>query len=252
MKTLPAPSAFFRVLFFALILPLAASSGGAGGDHMENGLHSYALANGRSYQSGMALYGSLSAAMEERGLEDSDFALAVVFPEMLRYSGVRNLMEFLATKLVYGISPSFKGCTIGHFQMNVAFAETIERYISLSPILKARYPGIDFGGGNRTFGERNRRVGRINGMVGEADYLYAFIDICTDKFSLDSLADDERLVLLATAYNAGMSRSREELEQVASLNSYPSGLNSRKSRWNYAAIALEFYQGRKDQSEQGD
>ena len=183
-------------------------------------------------------------------MANPDFALAIVFPEMLRYSSARNIMELLATKLVYSISPSFTGCTIGHFQMNVAFAETIERYVGLSVSLKSKYPAIDFGGDNKGFGERYRRVGRINSASEEADYLYAFIDICTDKFALGDLDDEARLVLLATAYKAGMSRSREELEQVSELNSFPNGLNSPSSKWNYATIALEFYQRQKEMESQ--
>ena len=197
----------------------------------------------------MALYESLSADLAELNLDDCDFALAIVFPEMLRYSALRNGMEFLATAFVYSLSPAFGGCTIGHFQMNAAFAETIERYVGQSSFLQSKYPSIAFAGANKHIADRFRRVERINDRQGEADYLAAFIDICTEKFALDGMEAEERLVLLATAYNAGMSRTREELEQVSGLNSYPSGLNSAKSRWNYAAIALEFYQGRKKKSD---
>lgn len=238
-RRLPSFSALILLLF---ILP--AVLGGSEG-YSWNGLHSYAAEKEGRYKSGMALYRNLAPAVEARELGDCDFALAIVFPEMLRYNGIRNWLEFLATKAVYTLSPSFPGCTIGHFQMNVSFAETIERYVSISPILKAKYPDIDYGGSNRTFGERSQRVGRINCVAGETDYLYAFIDICTEKFSLRELGDEDRLVLLATAYNAGMSRSKKDLERVSTLNSYPNGLNSRKSKWNYAAIALEFYQDRK-------
>jgi hypothetical protein len=241
------------VLVLALVLPLVSCGRERSMDmeteipatYAENGLYSYVRENGESFRAALLLYKNLSTNLENRRKPSPDFALSIVFPEMLRYSGGRNVMEQLVTRLVYGISPSFTGCTTGHFQMNVAFAETIERYVSLSASLKDRYPGIDFGGASKRLKDRLRRVGRINRIDGESDYLYAFIDICTDKFSLNDLADEDRLVLLATAYNAGMSRTREELEQVSVLNSYPSGLNSPSSRWNYATIALEFYQGRK-------
>ncbi len=255
MKALPRlPVSVLTLALLALTLPLLSCGRGRTVDiqagipavYAENGLYSYIRENGESYRAALVLYGDLSEALEARKQAEPDFALSIVFPEMLRYAPVRNVMEQLATRLVYGISPSFTGCTIGHFQMNVAFAETIERYVSLSAGLKARYPGIDFGGASKRLRDRLRRVGRINRTDGETDYLYAFIDICTSKFSLGDLDDEERLVLLATAYNAGMSRSREELEQVSVLNSYPSGLNSPSSRWNYATIALEFYQGRKE------
>ncbi|MBQ6568178.1 MAG: hypothetical protein IJR93_11530 [Treponema sp.] len=254
MKALPRlPVSVLTLALAALSLPfLSCGRGKTAGikaeipdTYAENGLYSYARENGGSYRAALVLYGDLSAALEAGEREEPDFALSIVFPEMLRYSRARNVLEQLATRMAYGISPSFTGCTIGHFQMNVAFAETIERYVSLSASLKARYPGIDFGGASKRIGDRLRRVGRINRTDGETEYLYAFIDICTSKFSLGDLPDEERLVLLATAYNAGMSRSREELELVSALNSYPSGLNSPSSRWNYAAIALEFYQGRK-------
>lgn len=247
------PGFFLLVLFFCLScsrkqeaeLPVPSA-------YRENGLYSYAAGHEGAFRSAMALYESLTQDLPEeqegRGPEDPDFALAIVFPEMLRYSAFRNGLEYLATCFVYGLSPSFGGCTIGHFQMNAAFAETIERYVSLSPRLKSTYPSIDFAGSNRRIRDRMQRVGRINDRQGEADYLAAFIAICTEKFALDDMADEDRLVLLATAYNAGMSRTREELEQVSVLDSYPSGLNSAGSRWNYATIALEFYQGRKKQS----
>ena len=184
-------------LGLVLVLPLVScvKSGGAeeglgsyyNSVYADNGLVSYAIENSKSYESALALYESLSSELEKRGLEDCDFALSIVFPEMLRYGGFRNFMEFLATKLVYSVSPSFAGCTIGHFQMNVAFAETIERYVALSTALKSQYPGIDFGGGNKSLAERSRRVGRINSLAGEADYLYAFMDICSEKFNLGEL-----------------------------------------------------------------
>ena len=246
----PVRQGTFGALLLALCLPVLSCGHSRGGGlafpdrYRENGLYSYALGHGGRFRSGLALYEDLSRSLEEGGREDCDFALAIVFPEMLRYGSARNLLEFLATKVVYSLSPSFGGCTIGHFQMNAAFAETVERYVALSPGLKAAYPAIDFGGANGSLRDRSRRVGRINDLAGEADYLYAFIDICTEKFSLEDLDDERRLVLLATAYNAGMSRSRDDLERVASLDSYPAGFGSSASRWNYAAIALEFYQGR--------
>ena len=243
---------FFLLVLFSLSLACCRKQGAelsVPSAYRENGLYSYALENERAYRAAMALYESLTEGLpklqEGRGLKDPDFALAIVFPEMLRYSAFRNGLEYLATCFVYGLSPSFGGCTIGHFQMNAPFAETIERYVSLSPRLQSAYPSIDFAGSNRRVRDRMQRVGRINDRQGEADYLAAFIAICTEKFALDDMEAEDRLVLLATAYNAGMSRTREELEQVSVLDSYPSGLNSPKSRWNYAAIALEFYQGRK-------
>ena len=237
------------VFFLALVLPVISCGRTGVGEisfpeqYKENGLYSYALGHGRRFRSGLDLYGQLSRSLEAQGRHDGDFALSIVFPEMLRYGSVRNLLECAATRAVYALSPSFGGCTIGHFQMKAAFAETVERYVTLSPGLRAKYPAIDFGGANKRIADRWQRVGRINGLPCELDYLYAFIDICTEKFSLEDLAAEDRLVLLATAYNAGMSRSRDDLERVSALNSYPSGFGSPSSRWNYAAIALEFYQG---------
>ncbi len=239
----------FRFFFFLLFLPVVSCGKKMEGEilfpetYKENGLYSYAREHEGRFRSSMALYEDLFQILEAEGREDCDFALSIVFPEMLRYGSARNLMEFLATKLVYSLSPSFGGCTIGHFQMKAAFAETVERYVTLSPRLKAKYPGIDFNGANKKMKDRSKRVGRINDLPGEVDYLYAFIDICTEKFSLESLSEEDRLVLLATAYNAGMSRTKEDLERVSLLNSYPNGFHSPHSEWNYATIALEFYQG---------
>ncbi len=248
-KPCSAPCRLLCIFLLLLVLPVVSCGKKMEGEilfpdvYKDNGLYSYAQEHEGRFRSSMALYEDLLKILKAEGREDCDFALAIVFPEMLRYGPARNLMEFLATKLVYSLSPSFGGCTIGHFQMKAAFAETVERYITLSPRLKAKYPGIDFNGANKKLKDRSLRVGRINDLPGEVDYLYAFIDICTEKFSLEGLGEEDRLILLATAYNAGMSRTKEDLERVSLLNSYPNGFNSPRSHWNYATIALEFYQG---------
>ena len=79
-------------------------------------------------------------------------AVAVVFPELVRYSALRDYMETAAVKALY-LQKGVKGAdfSIGRFQMKPSFAEDIERtwmrtewrheygiYFDLSETLEAR------------------------------------------------------------------------------------------------------------------
>ena len=208
-----------------------------------DGLYSYAKAHPRDYDTGMKLYTRMSAELERRGCSDPVLALSVVFPELMRYHTLRNAGEILYTRVMYSCSKQYGNVSIGDFQMKVFFAETLENVIArTSYAVRQKYSAINFKGKNATLRARCARISRLCNPVTELDYLCAFIDVCTEKYGLSRVAFRKKLIVLSTAYNAGMSRSLEELETIAHIDSFPYTYGDRRAKWNYSKIALEFYE----------
>ena len=225
------------MIFAALILPMHSVEP----KDASAGLSSYARVHPDVYDAALELFSDLKGQMAELGFENPEFALSIVFPELMRYSMFKDELETLATQLMYTAGPDSEGCSLGFFQMKPIFAESVEVEIAKSPELKKKYSCIDFGGDRSTFSFRSRRIRRIRELKTQCAYLYAFMDICTQKFSLGDMEPAERLCYLATAYNAGFSWTKKQLESLMEQKSYPNGSGNSRSKWNYSRISLDFY-----------
>ncbi len=226
--------AIFLLALAVLCLPIFC-------EEAENGLESYIRQNPDHYKNALSLYEKLLSSMEEFCPSDSDFTFAIVFPEMMRYSFLRDELETFVTRILYTEGPESEGCSIGHFQMKPIFAEEVELAIAKDSELKSKYKIIDFAGDRSTRKLRWQRIKRIREAKTECAYICAFIDICKKKFSLQKESTERSLRILATAYNAGFAWNRAQIELIEKQNSYPSGIGNEQSQWNYGQIAFDFY-----------
>lgn len=192
------------------------------------------------YKKALALKSVYKTMMINEDVENPDFYLSIVFPEMVRYSEIRDLLETLLNKLSYTTIEDFKGCSIGAFQMKPSFAETIEILISQDTELQKKYPSLIFEKGE-SVSNRYSRILRLQEKRYQMSYLLAFVDICVQKYSLDKLSDIEKLKILATVYNVGFSRTYEQLLRYTKYKGFPEGYNSEKSLWNYSELVIHYY-----------
>ncbi|WP_191013789.1 hypothetical protein [Treponema zioleckii] len=210
-----------------------------------NGLYSYAAENPKVFEKAQKLSDELKSQMKDFEFSKSDsqikLAVSIVFPELMRYSQFEDELETLANKLAYNAGMEAEGCSIGHFQIKPIFAEAIEIEISKNSELKLKYAMIDFKGERKSYGARSARIRRLRTRKTEFAYLFAFIDICTKKFSLEKAPVETKIKILATAYNAGFHKTRSQIEKLMKYNSYPNGFDNENSNWNYAQIAADFY-----------
>lgn len=211
----------------------------------EAGLFSYAFSNPDAYKAGLELSQHLQTKISKSDYENADIGFAIVFPELMRYSEFRDDIEAMTNKILSKFSPEAEGCSIGYLQIKPIFACSIEIAIANSIELKKKYPAIDYAGTQKTGKDRKARIERLIDFNTEFEYLMAFIDICIKKFELNDVDDETKIKLLAAAYNAGFFYSREQLIGISKNNSYPYGLNNKKSKWNYSQIAFDFYQSSK-------
>ncbi|WP_455620998.1 hypothetical protein [Parabacteroides sp.] len=167
---------------------------------------------------------------------------AIVFPEQLRFSRLQDGMEQTALLGLYVTGGKEKAnFSIGLFQMKPSFAEQVEAAWMKSPSRHTYRLYFDLTD-NRE--QRRRRLERITDERWQCVYLALFVRLMDEREpSLKELPGEERIRLLATAYNMSFTASLEELQQSKHRKTFHTDLlASRKTRYyEYAGIAVEWY-----------
>lgn len=192
------------------------------------------------FKNAFALKNIYSDLLKEEGITDTDFYIAIVFPEMMRYTAVRDEFEILFTKITYTTIQDYDGCSISPFQMKPNFIEYLENYISDNPRLKEKYSSLLMEEDISDFSRRYQRIVRLQSRSYQVQYLMAFVDICMEKYNLENEPKEKQLKIIATAYNSGL-KSKSALYQKMKQKNFPEGANSPKSEWNYAELCLHYY-----------
>lgn len=169
---------------------------------------------------------------------------SVVFPELLRYSRVQDGVEQAALFALYVQGGREKAnFSVGMFQMKPSFAEEVEAAWMNSPLRHVYKLYFD------TADSREQRYARIRRLTDErwqCVYLAVFVRLLAEREpALGMLSAEERVRLLATAYNFSFTASLGELQRRQSRKTFHLDLlPSRKTvRYVYAEIAAEWYRG---------
>lgn len=193
----------------------------------------------KQYKEALAMKSEYEALFKADGVDDPDFYIAIVFPEMTRYTETRNDMEVLLTKITYTTIGQYEGCSLGPFQMKPSFARDVEKAVATYH-LEEKYPEIVYTQDD-TVVTRYERIMRIQDRRYQRMYLRAFVDICRIRFNLEGRSKEEQLKIIAGAYNAGVWKDIGQLMKLEGLKCFPYGRNSAKSLWNYADLVIYFY-----------
>jgi hypothetical protein len=178
------------------------------------------------------------------GPSESRLALAVVFPEVLRFSALEDLIQVRALKVLYvQYGKKYADFSVGRFQMKPAFAEQIERDAQRLLTAEERsaadvsaFPAAD------SVEARRDRVLRLDDFKWQVRYLGLFIRIMDIKHAATAFGDDrERLRFYATAYNAGYTRSEKAIRRLMPAKSFHTSLFDSETKYCYADVALFFF-----------
>jgi hypothetical protein len=187
--------------------------------------------------------------LEAHGL-DARFALAIIFPELIRYSSILDYIEVKALEVLYvQYGRDYADFSIGYFQMKPSFAEHIEADI-LNYHLVELYPHLDRLQAD-TSDNTSRRADRITMLQDENFqllYLEAFICIM-DHLILETnrhLPSNMKLEFYATAYNAGYFKDVREISEEMKKERFYTGLDDKKKKYNYSSIALPYFLRKQD------
>jgi hypothetical protein len=168
-------------------------------------------------------------------------AMSIVFPEMVRYSALRDKMEISLLKTLYvNLGEEYADFSIGIFQMKPSFAETIRE--ESSEFLGSR-AGIKF---KRTADYedikdfRKSIIKDLEDPEGQVVYLISFIRICEKKFNLYRLDELSRIKFLATAYNYGIDKTPNQIVSMTNKKFFSTKVIKSES-YCYAEISLHWY-----------
>jgi len=178
--------------------------------------------------------------------DDSDrqLASAVVFPELIRYNALRDIIEISVLKALYiQYGSHYANFSVGPFQIKPSFAEKMEarwhkkeRALGDNGALTA-LPGQDPE-------SRTARLERLAGPVGQIIYLKMFFLMMNDRFAGHEFQSvEDKIRIYATAYNAGMDLSTERLHELSGLKQFHTGLFERSGTvyYNYSDIAVFYF-----------
>lgn len=162
----------------------------------------------------------------------------IVFPELMRYSNVKDVLETSALEMVYIQAGSDAAdFSIGRFQMKPSFAEAIEKEV----LLNRDYQQLIYSDKNTKEQTRQERIARLQNLDWQLVYLNAFVSICKLKFreeKFDSVNDS--LSFYASAYNAGFTKPTEEIKSNVGKCYFPYGTKYKGKQYSYASVACYF------------
>ena len=168
-------------------------------------------------------------------------AMSIVFPEMVRYSALRDKMEISLLKTLYvNLGEEYADFSIGIFQMKPSFAETIReessQYLGSRPGIKfkktADYEDIkDF---------RKSIIKDLEDPEGQVVYLISFMRICEKKFNMYRLDESSRIKFLATAYNYGIDKTPNQIVSMINKKFFSTKI-IRSENYCYAEVSVFWY-----------
>lgn len=162
----------------------------------------------------------------------------IVFPELMRYSNVKDLFETSTLELVYVESGSSAAdFSIGRFQMKPSFAEAIEKEL----FLDQGYHQLLYSNKNTKEQTRKERIARLQNLDWQLIYLNAFVSICKAKFRHEKFERvEDSLSFYSSAYNTGFTKPVEEIKSNAEKCYFPYGTKYKGKQYPYADVACYF------------
>jgi hypothetical protein len=168
-------------------------------------------------------------------------AVAVIFPELVRYSSLRDKMEITLLKTLYiNLGEDYANFSIGQFQMKPSFAGLVRE--QAKSVLNRR-SGINFKRRSDYDNINDYRKSIIKDLEDpktEFNYLVAFIKICEKNFRTNRMDEISALKFLATAYNYGINKSSSEIEKMADKKFFNTKL-FKTENYSYADVSLFWY-----------
>lgn len=170
-----------------------------------------------------------------------DEAIAVIFPELVRYSALRDKMEISLLKTLYrNLGNDYSDFSVGVFQVKPSFAERIRKEL---PKVMGNHSEELFKKRSFYKDDHEYRASIISSLedpVTELNYIIAFFKICLDRFQIDFTDESATVMFLATAYNTGFWKSRKEIEMMSDKQFFSTKLIKTET-YSYSDISLYWY-----------
>jgi hypothetical protein len=180
----------------------------------------------------------ISDSLAKNGI-DPNFALAIVFPELIRFSSLQNYIELQGLFTLYvQYGASYANFSVGHFQMKPTFAEQIEKDAGI--YLNDRIFKPETMANSPVF--RLERVKRLQSINWQVQYLILFIRIMDLKFqTIKWKSSGEKLKFYATAYNCGYFHSNNYIQSKIKTVNFHVALFTSADHYSYCDISASYF-----------
>lgn len=167
--------------------------------------------------------------------------MSIIFPELIRYSALRDKMEISLLKTLYvNLGEDYADFSIGVFQMKPSFAENIRHE---STAFLGRRSGIVFKNPSDYSDIKDFRKSIIRDLEdpeGQVAYLISFIRICEKKFNMFRLNELTRIKFLATAYNFSIDKTALQIASMADKKFFSTKLLKTET-YAYADVSIFWF-----------
>lgn len=172
--------------------------------------------------------------------------IAIIFPELLRYSPTQDLIETQAMKLLYenyGYEDAVD-FSIGYLQMKPSFIENLENYI-LQNAKFEKFQKLCTYQSSELKVIRKERLSRLEDFNWQFYYLHCFYHILQDKFPhFKDLNTHQKVLFSSTAYNRGFHCTEQEIKRWEKIENFPMGRSFFKQntkQYIYGQVALDYF-----------
>lgn len=210
----------------------------------------YQILFGDRYAEAIHAYEEIKPIMRTRVAQlngEFNTAASIVFPEMVRYSLIRDKIETAALEVFYKkLGPDYANFSIGLFQMKPSFIERLERTVIRFDHLSEYHFISEFGENLTAEQIREMRIGRLKDIRWQIDYLVCFMKMM-DNFmnrvdpNLGMMDDESMIAIYATAFNSGIWDNVEKIKRISKKKFFPHGSKSNENQCSYSDLSLYFY-----------
>jgi hypothetical protein len=167
--------------------------------------------------------------------------IAVVFPELVRYSALRDKMEISMLKTLYrNLGDDYADFSIGVFQIKPSFAEDIREQVfsATDKELRSLFRKKSSFPNKRLF--RASIIGDLENPETEMNYLIAFYRICEKRFGNEMPDTESKIKFFATAYNTGQLKNAKDIEARSNKKFFNTKL-FKTENYSYSDVSLYWY-----------
>jgi len=182
----------------------------------------------------------LKPACEKYNISFS-FAVAMVFPELIRYSALKDKIEISLLKTLYiNLGEDYADFSAGPFQMKPSFGEEIHKRVQ--SVRERRIRNLFKTGTSYTDVREYRKsiVTDLEDPGSELNYLIAFIKICEHNYMINWKDENEKMKFFSTAYNCGLDKGQDYINAMSEKKFFSTSILKTKT-YSYSDISVYWY-----------
>ena len=166
-----------------------------------------------------------------------DIAFGIVFPGLVRYSAIREIVETGAYRMLYiQRGRKYAHYAVGRFQMKPSFAELVERNITRNKLTKYEFNL------KNTSQARGERVRRLDSPEWQLRYLVFFIRLMDKRFDhVEWKSDEDKVRFYATAFDVGYNRDERTIRRMMDPRTRYRKPRKSKVKYRYGDVAMYFF-----------